>query len=88
MKAIRNNVIFKPFPSDETTEGGLFVPESVRQTSNKGVLVSVGNGTAKTPMQFKEGDVVHRTKGWGNEVIVNGEKLYIMDQGSILASVN
>ena len=58
---------------------------SVRKPSNKGVVVAVGDGSSKKPMQFKEGDTVFRVKGWGQEILVNGELHYLMTQDSILA---
>lgn len=81
----RNQVLFKPLPSEEYTEGGLYVPESARAVSNKGVVVSVGNGTKKTPMRLKEGMTVHRVKDWGEAVEINGELHFIMDERAIIA---
>jgi chaperonin GroES len=85
MIPIRDQILIKPFAGDEISEGGIFVPISVRKPSNKGVVVAIGNGTAKKKMQFKEGDRVFRVKSWGQEVLVNGELHYIMSQDAILA---
>ena len=85
MQPIRNNVLVKPFASDEVTTGGIYVPESAREVSNKMTVVAVGNGIAKDKMQFSLGDVVYRVKGWGLEVIIGGEKHFLMSQKDILA---
>lgn len=85
MKPIGNNILVKPFEGDEISEGGIFVPLSVRKPSNKGVVIATGNGTPKKPMQFKEGDKVFRVKDWGQEVLVNDERHFIMHQDAILA---
>ena len=35
MKPVRNNILTKPFPPDEISEGGILVPESARKENNK-----------------------------------------------------
>lgn len=86
MKPIRSNVLVKPFPPSEQSEGGIFVPLSVRKDNNKGTVVAVGNGTKGRPMQFSPGQVVYRVKDWGMPVEIEGEKHYLMDDSAILAT--
>lgn len=86
MKPIRNNVLVKPFPPSEQSEGGIFVPLSVRKDNNRGTVIAVGNGTKGRPMQFKPGQVVYRVKDWGTPVEIHGEKHFLMDDSAILAT--
>jgi co-chaperonin GroES (HSP10) len=81
MKATRNNVLFKPFAPKEVTEGGLFVPESVRQIRDKGTIVDTGAWVK----HFKAGDIVHRVHKWGEQVVIDNEIYFLMDADSILA---
>ena len=85
MQPIRNYVLVKPFPPDEISEGGIFVPESARKESNKVHIVAVGNGTAKKPMNLKAGQVGYRVKDWGILIELEGEKHYLMDNSAIIA---
>ena len=87
MKAnpIRNQVLVKPFPSDEISQGGIYVPLSAREVSNKVHIVDVGNGTRDRKMFLKPGQVGYRVKDWGCEIEINGEKHFIMDMGDIIA---
>jgi len=85
MIPIRTQVLVKPYPADEVSEGGIFVPENARKTSNKVKIVRVGNGTKDKPMKLKEGDTGYRVKEWGLEVLINGELHVIMDQDAIIA---
>lgn len=84
---IRNQILFKPFPPDVVTEGGLIVPESAQKPNNKGVIVKVGNGTKDRPMKLKAGDVAIRVQGWGQEILIDGELHFIMDADAILTTV-
>jgi chaperonin GroES len=85
MTPIRENVLVKPFQSEEITEGGIFVPEKCREISDKVLIVEVGSGTKAKPMHLKKGDIGYRVKGWGEEIEINGEKHYIMNQSAIIA---
>ncbi len=82
---IRENVLVKPFPSEDKSEGGIFVPDSVKTRNNKALVVAVGNGTKRCPMQFSEGMVIHNIKDCGEEVIINGEKHFLVKSYDILA---
>ena len=85
MQPIRSNVLAKPYPPDQISDGGIFVPESARSESNKMLIIAVGNGTKERPMKFKKGKTIYRVKDWGTPVDIEGERHYLMDQDSILA---
>ena len=85
MKPIRDLVLIKPCPSDEFTEGGLFVPETARERSAKAEVVSVGRGTKAIKMETKIGDVVFHVKNAGEEIIIDGVPHYIIRQQDILS---
>ena len=86
MTPIRNNVIVKPFPSDEMSEGGLLIPESARKISNKVKVVAVGKGTKARPMTLLEGQTAFRVRDWGVEILIDGELHFIMEQSAIIAT--
>jgi co-chaperonin GroES (HSP10) len=81
MKPIHKKILFRSFKGSETTEGGLFIPDSVRKLSNKGEIVEVGEGVTKV----KKGDIGFRVKDWGEEFVVNNEPHFLMEETAILA---
>ena len=85
MQPVRNNILTKPFPPDEISEGGILVPESARKENNKMFVIAVGRGTKERKMIFNPGDIVYRVKDWGTPIDIDGERHYIMDQNSIIA---
>lgn len=85
MNPVRENVLVKPYASDEKSVGGIFVPEAYRAISNKVLIVSVGNGSKKNPMHLKAGQTGYRVKDWGTEILIEGEKHFIMNQDAIIA---
>lgn len=86
MKPIRNQILIKPFPADEISEGGIYVPESARKESNRVSIVAVGNGTRENPMRLKPGQVAYRIKEWGVPVDIEGERHYLLEDAAILAT--
>lgn len=88
MRAIRDNVIVKPLPSDEKSEGGIIVSEAHRAVSDKVEVISVGNGTKKVPMNWKPGDIAFRVHACGDEIEMNGERYFIVKANWLIAQLN
>lgn len=88
IKPVGQNVLVKPFPVDGVSAGGIYVPDSAKEDSNKVLIVAVGNGTSKNPMRFKEGDIAFRVKdNFLSEIVINGEKHFLMPQSYLLAKL-
>ena len=85
MQPVLNQILFKPFMGSEISEGGLIIPENARELSDRGIIEKVGRGTAKKPMKLKEGMIGHRVHKWGEEIIIEGETYFLMDEAAILA---
>ena len=85
MQPLKHQILFKPFPSPELNNAGLFIPENVRQPNDRGQIVQVGSGTEKRPMILKEGQVAYRVHQWGEPLIINNELHFLMDSKAIIA---
>lgn len=83
MQLLNTNILFKPFPSDSITEGGLEVPDSYKRISNKGTVILTGNAVK----DIKSGDIVFRCKDWGDAMIFKGELVFCIDEKAILAKL-
>jgi chaperonin GroES len=88
IKPIKENIVVKPFPSDEKSEGGIIVSEAHRAVSQKVKVVAVGSGTKKHPMKFSVGDTAFRVKDSGTEIIIDGEKCFIVKSTWLIAKMN
>ncbi len=86
IQPILQNVVVKPFMGSEISKGGLYIPDSVRKPSNKVKVVAVGDGSKKRPMRLKVGDIGFRVQEWGQEIEIEGELHYIMEQSAIIAT--
>lgn len=87
IKPILNNVVVKPYPSDEKSEGGIIVSEAHRAPSQKVSVVAVGNGTKKYPMNWRAGDTAFRVKDCGEEILIGGESHFIVKSTWLIAQL-
>jgi len=88
IQPIRDGILVRPCKSDEKSVGGIIVPDSYKEISNKVEIVAVGNGIKDRPMAFKKGDIVGKIKGCGVDVLVNGELHLLIKDNWILTKYN
>lgn len=78
-------VLVKPFESENISEGGILIPDNAKKASNKVKIVEVGAGSPKNPMRLTPGDVGYRVKNHGQEILIDGEIHYLLQQSTIIA---
>ena len=76
----------------ETTQGGIYLPQSAQEKPRTGVVVAVGEGRRLDDGSFAaaevaEGDRVVFTRYGGTEVNVEGEELLVMNTSQILGTI-
>ena len=89
---LADRVVVRPQDAEETTAGGLIIPDTAKEKPQKGTVVAVGpgkveNGT-KVDMTVSENDVVLYGKYAGTEVTIDGDDVLIMRESDILGIVS
>lgn len=87
IKPLADRVLIEPTAAEETTLGGIIIPDSAKEKPLKGKVLATGNGTKDEDMVLKEGDTVLYGKYAGTEVEIDGKKYLIMRQSDVLAIV-
>lgn len=87
IKPLADRVVIKPVPAEEVTLAGIIIPDSAKEKPLKGEVLAVGNGTKDEEMVLKVGDVVLYGKYAGTEIELDGEKILIMRQSDVLATL-
>ena len=87
VKPLADRVLVQPVAAEEVTVSGIIIPDSAQEKPLKGTVLAVGPGTKDEAMTLKEGDLVLYGKYAGTEVEIDGEKVIIMRQSDILATV-
>ncbi len=84
MKPINDRVVVKPAPAEETTKGGIIIPDTAKEKPQRGEVIAVGPGKDGKLMTVQAGDIVLYGKYAGQELNYNGEDYLIMREDDIL----
>lgn len=87
IKPLADRVLIEPTAAEETTLGGIIIPDSAKEKPLRGTVLAVGQGTKDDPMILKEGDKVLYGKYAGTEIELEGTKYLMMRQSDVLAIV-
>jgi chaperonin GroES len=90
LKPLDDRIVVKPLDAEETTAGGIVIPDSAKEKPQTGTVVAAGpgkvlkNGDRATPA-VSVGDVVYYGKYSGSDVKVEGEEYKILRESDVLA---
>ncbi len=93
IQPLHDRVIVKRVEDEETTKGGIIIPDTAKEKPMEGVVVAVGSGKTveegekKIPLEVKKGDRVLFSKYAGTEIKIDGEDHLIMKEEDIIAIV-
>lgn len=92
LRPLDDRVVVKPLDAEETTAGGIVLPDAAQEKPQRGTVVAVGVGKLmdsgkRGELSVAIGDEVIFGKYGGSEVEVNGEDFKILRESDILAKV-
>lgn len=92
IKPLGDRVVVELLDEEQTTPGGIYIPDTAREKPMKGRVVAVGDGRTldngnKEPMTVKEGNVVLFAKYGGTELKLAGTEYKIMSERDILGII-
>ncbi|MCC9606770.1 co-chaperone GroES [Blastopirellula sp. JC732] len=85
-----DNLVVKRLDAEETTAGGIVLPNSAQEKPKQGRVLSVGDGRLlsdgkRAGHDVKEGDRVLFSSWAGTEIKIGDQELLIMSEAEILA---
>ncbi len=91
-RPLHDRVVVRRIDAEETTKGGIIIPETAKEKPQEGEVVAVGPGARDeagklVPLDVKAGDRVLFGKWSGTEVKIDGQDLLIMKESDILGVV-
>ena len=89
---LHDRVLVRRLEKDQTTAGGIIIPDTVQEKPQEGEVVAAGAGSRADdgkviPLDVKAGDRILFGKWSGNEVKVDGEELLIMKESDIMGVI-
>ena len=93
IRPLQDRVIVKRLDDeDETTKGGIIIPDTAKEKPQRGKIIAVGKGKLGEdgkvlPVDVKVGDHILFGKYAGSEVKMDGEEHLIMREDDILGVI-
>ncbi len=93
LKPLGDRLIVEPLEEEQTTVGGIVLPDTAQEKPQRGTVLAVGPGARNTdtgdhiPMDVAEGDVVVYSKYGGTEIKVGADEYLILRESDVLAKV-
>lgn len=92
IKPLGDRVVVLPTPREETTRGGIVLPDTAKEKPQEGKVIAVGPGRqtdeGKTiAPEIKEGDTVIYAKYSGTEIRLDDKDYLILSERDILAKM-
>jgi chaperonin GroES len=92
IRPLHDRVIVKRIEEEETTKGGIIIPDTAKEKPVEGKVVAVGAGKIletgkKQPLAVKKGDRILFGKYAGTDINIEGEEHLIMREEDIIAIV-
>jgi len=93
LKPLGDRLIVEPLEEEQTTIGGIVLPDTALEKPQRGTVVAAGPGARSQetgeviPMDVSKGDTVVFSKYGGTEIRIEGTDYLILRESDVLAKV-
>lgn len=92
LKPLGDHIIVKTLTVEETTKGGIVLPDTAKEKPQQAEVIAVGPGKLtesgkRIEMELKKGDRVVFSKYGGTEISVDGQDYLILSERDVLAVI-
>ena len=93
VKPLDDRVLIKQSEAEETTAGGIVLPDTAQEKPQRGKVVAVGVGKLldsgdRGKMSLKKGDEVFYGKYSGSEIKIDGKDFVLIAESDVLAIID
>ena len=92
IKPLNDRVLVARMDEEETTSGGIIIPDTAKEKPQEGKVIAAGPGKVddngeRVPMEVKAGDKILFGKYAGNEINIDGVEHTIMREDDIFGII-
>lgn len=92
LKPLDDRVVVEPLEAEETTAGGIVLPDTAKERPQRGTVLAVGPGKLldsgeRSTVSVAVGDEVIFGKYAGTDIEIDGREIKILRESDILAKV-
>ena len=89
IRPLQDRIIVKRIDEEETTKGGIIIPDTAKEKPQEAKVIAVGKGKVKEdgtvqPLDVRKGDRVLFSKYSGTEITIEGEEHLIIREDDVL----
>ena len=89
IRPLQDRILVKRIDEEETSKGGIIIPDTAKEKPQEGKVMAVGNGKLNEngklqPLDVKRGDRVLFSKYSGTEVNIDGDEHLIIREDDFL----
>jgi chaperonin GroES len=93
IKPLHDRIIIEPSAVEETTLGGIIIPDTAKEKPQEGTVIAIGDGKVSDSGNLilpvvKVGNKVMYAKFGGTEIKVDGKNMLLMRESDIFAILN
>jgi len=92
IRPLQDRIIVRRLEEEETSKGGIIIPDTAKEKPSEGVVIAVGKGKVtddgKTlPLDVKKKDRILFGKYSGTDIKIEGEEYLIMREDDVLGVI-
>ena len=92
IRPLQDRIIVQRLEEEDTTKGGIIIPDTAKEKPSEGLVVAVGKGKVtedgkKLPLEVKKNDRILFGKYSGTDIKIEGEEYLIMREDDVLGVV-
>ena len=92
IRPLHDKVLVRRVDQEETSTGGIIIPDTAQEKPMEGKVISVGKGARGDdgkvhPLDVKKGDRILFGKWTGTEIKMDGEELLVMKESDIMGVI-
>lgn len=93
LKPLADRVVVEPLDPESKSKGGIIIPDTAQQKSQRGRVLAVGPGRwndetgKRQPMSLEVGQTILYSRYAGSEFELDGDKVLVLGESEVLAVV-
>ncbi|MFP6564041.1 MAG: co-chaperone GroES [Myxococcota bacterium] len=89
IRPLQDRILVQRIEEEETSKGGIIIPDSAKEKPQEGKVIAVGNGKVREdgtvqPLDVKKGDRLLFSKYAGTEITLEGDEHLIIREDDVL----
>ncbi|MCK4729066.1 MAG: co-chaperone GroES [Desulfobacterales bacterium] len=92
IRPLQDRILVRRLEEEETTKGGIIIPDSAKEKPSEGLIIAVGKGKVlengtQLPLDVKKDDRILFGKYAGSDIKIEGEEYLIMREDDVLGVI-